>query len=96
MGQITHAVKRSGAIVPFNPDRIMNAIYRAAVAVGGRDRERAQWLTQEVVKCLEETCPDGHAPHIEEIQDAVEKILIENGHAKVVQILDRANSSLQE
>jgi uridine kinase len=83
MGQITHAVKRSGAIVPFNPDRIMNAIYRAAVAVGGRDRERAQWLTQEVVKCLEETCPDGHAPHIEEIQDAVEKILIENGHARV-------------
>ncbi|TET80704.1 MAG: hypothetical protein E3J37_10715, partial [Anaerolineales bacterium] len=37
MGKITEVVKRSGAIVPFNPDRITNAIYRAAVAVGGRD-----------------------------------------------------------
>jgi uridine kinase len=83
MSRITHVVKRSGAIVPFNSNRIVNAIYRAAVAVGGRDRERAEWLTQEVVKCLEETIPEGRTPHIEEIQDAVEKILIENGHAKV-------------
>ena len=35
---ITHVIKRTGAVVPFNPDRITNAIYRAAVAVGGRDR----------------------------------------------------------
>jgi uridine kinase len=83
MAKITHVVKRSGAIVPFNPDRIMNAIYRAAVAVGGRDRERASWLTQEVVKCLEESADDGYTPHIEEIQDIVEKVLIENGHARV-------------
>jgi uridine kinase len=83
MGQITHVVKRSGAIVPFNPDRIMNAIYRAAVAVGGRDRERARWLTQQVVELLERTTPQGHTPHIEEIQDIVEKVLIENAHAKV-------------
>ena len=83
MSKITHVVKRSGAIVPFNPDRIMNAIYRAAVAVGGRDRERALWLTQEVVKCLEQTINEGTTPHIETIQDAVEKILIENGHARV-------------
>ena len=83
MSQFTHVVKRSGAIVPFNQNRISNAIYRAAVAVGGRDRERAEWLAQEVVKCLEEAAPDGHRPHIEEIQDVVEKVLIENGHAKV-------------
>jgi uridine kinase len=83
MSKITHVVKRSGAIVPFNPDRITNAIYRAAVAVGGRDRERAKWLTGEVVKMLEERIPPGHKPHIEEIQDVVEKVLIENGHAQV-------------
>ena len=53
MNKFTHIVKRSGVTVPFNADRIMNAIYRAAVAVGGRDRERAKWLTGEVVKCLE-------------------------------------------
>lgn len=82
MPKITHVVKRSGAVVPFNPDRITNAIYRAAVAVGGRDRERAEWLTEQVVQILEATVPEGQHPHIEVIQDAVEKVLIENGHAK--------------
>ncbi len=82
MPKITHVVKRSGAVVPFNPDRITNAIYRAAVAVGGRDRERAEWVTQQVVEYLEATIPAGQTPHIEVIQDAVEKMLIENGHAK--------------
>jgi len=37
--KITHVIKRSGAIVPFNQDRIANAIYRAVVAVGGRVKE---------------------------------------------------------
>jgi len=83
MDKITHVVKRSGAIVPFNKERIINAIYRAAVAVGGRDRERAAWLADQVVDFLEEQTSDGHTPHIEEIQDIVEKVLIENGHAQV-------------
>ncbi|MFQ5398779.1 MAG: ATP cone domain-containing protein [Anaerolineae bacterium] len=83
MSRITHVVKRSGAIVPFNIERISNAIYRAAVAVGGRDRARAEWLAGEVVNRLEETIPSERPPHIEEIQDVVEKVLIENGHATV-------------
>ncbi|HEY70000.1 MAG TPA: response regulator SirA [Anaerolineae bacterium] len=83
MPKLTHVVKRSGAIVPFNIDRITNAIYRAAVSVGGRDRERAAWLAKQVVKFLEDTTPEGEHPHIERIQDAVEKVLIENQHAKV-------------
>jgi uridine kinase len=83
MTQLTHVIKRSGAIVPFNQDRISNAIYRAAVAVGGRDRQRADRLADQVVKLLEDTVPVGKQPHIEEIQDAVEKVLIENGHAAV-------------
>jgi uridine kinase len=83
MSRITHVVKRSGTIVPFNRDRITNAIYRAAVAVGGRDRQTAEGLADQVVVYLEESIPPGHSPHIEEIQDAVEKILIENGHATV-------------
>ena len=95
VGKITKVVKRSGAIVPFNPDRITNAIYRAAVAVGGRDRERAEWLAKQVVHHLEQTTPEGHTPHIEEIQDIVEKVLIENGHAKVAKeyILYREESN---
>ena len=82
MSQITHVVKRTGAIVPFNKDRITNAIYRAAVAVGGRDRSVAERLADQVVMMLEETTQEGHTPTVEEIQDVVEKVLIENGHAR--------------
>jgi len=82
MTKITHVVKRTGAIVPFNKERITNAIYRAAVAVGGRDRSIAEGLADQVVTMLEEITPPDHVPTIEEIQDVVEKVLIENGHAK--------------
>jgi uridine kinase len=86
MSRFTHVIKRSGAIVPFNVNRISNAIYRAAVAVGGRDRQRAEWLAQQVVEYMEATLPPDHTPHIEEIQDAVEKTLIEHGHAAVAKV----------
>ncbi|MBU1097829.1 MAG: response regulator SirA [Bacteroidetes bacterium] len=83
MGKITHVVKRNGAIVEFNPQRISNAIYRAAVSVGGRDKETADKLGKQVEEVIEQTFDDGYKLHIEEIQDIVEKVLIENGHAKV-------------
>ena len=83
MGNILKVQKRSGAIVNFSPDRITNAIYRAAVAVGGRDKTIAENLSRQVVAMLEEKYPVGGVPNIEEIQDMVEKVLIENGHAKV-------------
>lgn len=82
MAKITHVVKRTGAVVPFRKERITNAIYRAAVAVGGRDRSTAEGLADQVVAMLEETTPPGHIPTVEEIQDTVEKVLIENGHAR--------------
>ncbi|HBA91175.1 MAG: response regulator SirA [Chloroflexi bacterium GWB2_54_36] len=83
MRQIHQVIKRTGSIVPFNPERITNAIYRAAVAVGGRDRRTAEALTQQVIQLLEDNGSPGQIPTVEEIQDAVEKILIENGHAQV-------------
>ncbi len=83
MSRIEFVEKRTGAIVPFTPERITNAIYRAAVAMGGRDRSTAERLSQEVVEILEKTSPPGKIPTIEEIQDVVEKVLIENGHARV-------------
>ena len=82
MSRFTHVIKRNGKKVPFTPSRISNAIYRAVVAVGGRDRKTAEKLADQVVSYLEETLPGDHVPHIEDVQDAVEKILIENGHAK--------------
>ena len=83
MSRFTQVIKRSGVTVPFTPKRISNAIYRAAVAVGGRDKLTAEKLTQQVIEYLEETIPEGEIPTVEKIQDASEKILIENGHAKV-------------
>jgi len=83
MSKITHIRKRSGAMVPFKPERIQNAIYRAAVAVGGRDQETSKYLATQVVQLLELTSLENHVPNIEEIQDAVEKTLIEKGHSKV-------------
>lgn len=83
MRQLKQVVKRNGAVVPFNPERITNAIYRAAVAVGGRDRQTAEELTQQVLRYLETHAETNQLPTVEEIQDTVEKILIENGHARV-------------
>lgn len=83
MSKIKYVIKRSGAKVPFTPERISNAIYRAAVSVGGRNRQIAEDLAQQVVALLEENPNPDYTPHIEEIQDIVEKVLIENGHARV-------------
>ncbi len=83
MSKFSYVIKRSGAIVPFNPERISNVIYRAAVSVGGRDKEKAEELGKIVVEMLEATFEEGYKLHIEEIQDCVEKVLIKHGHAKV-------------
>jgi uridine kinase len=83
MSEFKSVIKRSGTIVPFRKNRIMNAIYRAAVSVGGRDKERSEFLADEVIKYLAKKFDVGSPLNIEDIQDAVEKILIENGHALV-------------
>lgn len=83
MAEIKSVIKRTGVMVPFNAERITNAIYRAAVEVGGRDRQTARQLSEQVVSLLQVNPDPGYVPHIEEIQDLVEKVLIENGHAKV-------------
>ncbi len=83
MTRFTHVIKRSGVKVPFTPNRITNAIYRAAVAVGGRDKKIAEKLASQVIEYMEESIPKNNIPTVEQIQDATEKILIENGHAKV-------------
>jgi len=92
MSKFESVVKRDESIVDFTPQRITNAIYRAAVAVGGRDKNTSKKLADEVVKILEEQTPKDENPTVEQIQDIVEKVLIENGHAKVAKafILYRA------
>jgi uridine kinase len=83
MSKIEFVTKRNGTVVPFTPQRISNAIYRAAVAVGGRDKETSEKLTLQVIEYLEQNFSSIDYPTVEDVQDAVEKILIENGHSKV-------------
>ncbi|MEM3399820.1 MAG: vitamin B12-dependent ribonucleotide reductase [Candidatus Micrarchaeia archaeon] len=81
MSLIKKIRKRDGRIVDFDPEKIANAIWKAAQSVGGKDRETAERLSQIVVKLLEEKYA-GKIPTVEEVQDVVEKVLIEEGHAK--------------
>jgi ribonucleoside-triphosphate reductase len=74
--------KRDGRIVPFDKRKIADAIFKAAQRVGGEDRKLAEDLADVVVVYLSEKFTPEHILHIEEIQDAVEKILVETGHAK--------------
>lgn len=75
--------KRDGQIVNFNPEKISLAIWKAVQAVGGNDREKAQQLAQQVVKILDKEFNNYRIPTVEDVQDVVEKVLIENGHVKV-------------
>jgi ribonucleoside-triphosphate reductase len=75
--------KRDGRVVEFNPDKITDAIFKSAVAVGGSDRAAAESATNAVVGILDIIYKDGRVPTVENVQDLVEKILIEKGHAKV-------------
>ena len=96
MNKFSHIKKRSGAVVTFKKERISNAIFRAAVAVGGRDKKAANKLANEVVEILNEDYSHERIPCIENIQDVVEKVLIKNGHSQVAKayILYR-NSNIQ-
>jgi len=74
--------KRDGRLEPFDQERITNAIWKAAKAVGGKDREKAKQLSDKVVAELQKHFGDEGVPTVEEIQDIVEKTLIEDGHAR--------------
>jgi len=78
---IRHIVKRDGRLVPFDREKIVFAVYRAAVAVGGRDRTLAELVTDDVMTLLEKRQSGASQPTVEEVQDSVEKCLIERGHA---------------
>jgi uridine kinase len=79
---IAMVIKRDGRAVPFQKEKITSAVYRAAVACGGRDKAEAELVTADVLTMLEARQGRGSWPTVEEIQDLVEKALIERGHAR--------------
>ena len=83
MPGVKEVIKRTGQVVPFNRERIVNAIYRAAVAVGTRDHAIAERLADQVTQILGDTTPPEGIPTVEEIQDIVEEVLIKNGYARI-------------
>ena len=91
MDKIRQIVKRDGRLVPFELDKISEAIFKAAQVLGGRDKQMSESLAQDVQTYLLEVCHNT-IPTVEQIQDAVEKVLIEAGHARTAKeyILYRA------
>lgn len=83
--------KRDGREVLFDENKITEAIFKAAQAVGGADKQLAMELTIEVLRFLKQRYGDDSIA-VEDVQDAVEKILIEKGHARTAKayILYRA------
>lgn len=88
---ITAIKKRDGRVVPFNIEKIADAIFKAAKEAGGNDYATALDLAGQVVEVVNETYID-EIPTVEQIQDIVEKVLVERGHAKTAKeyILYRA------
>ncbi len=77
---LMYITKRDGRKVPFNVEKIVNAIFKAAKAVGGTDYEEASRVAEEVCRLCEAKYSD--VPTVEQVQDLVEKVLIERGHAQ--------------
>ena len=91
MERIMKIIKRDGRTVEFDVDKIAGAIFKAAQVLGGKDREMSEYLAKQVELYLLEVCHNSY-PTVEQVQDAVEKILIESGHARTAKeyILYRA------
>ncbi len=86
---ITKITKRDGRSVDFDMEKITQAIYKAAQAIGGTDYDTAKALAEKVCEVIEET---SETPSVEQVQDTVEKVLIDSGHARTAKefILYRA------
>ena len=83
LSKVENIRKRNGQVVAFDQEKITRAIWAAVQAVGGRDISKAQKLSVQVVKGIRRKYEDGSVPSVEHVQDIVEKVLIEDGHAKV-------------
>lgn len=79
---ITKVLKRDGTYQDYNRNKIGEAIFKAAVACGGNDKETSMELAKQVENLLINSISSS-IPTVEDIQNTVEKVLIENRHAQV-------------
>ncbi len=83
-------IRRNGAVVPFEPNKIAVALMKAFLAVHGTQgaasasvREVVEQLTQNVVRALMRSRPGGGTFHIEDVQDQVELGLMRSSNHEV-------------
>ncbi len=83
-------IRRNGAVVSFEPNKIAVALMKAFLAVHGTQgaasasvRETVEMLTELVVRGLLRSRPGGGTFHIEDVQDQVELGLMRGGHHEV-------------
>jgi ribonucleoside-diphosphate reductase alpha chain len=83
-------IRRNGAVVPFEPNKIAVAMMKAFLAVHGTQgaasasvRETVDGLTQAVIRALVRSRPGGGTFHIEDVQDQVELGLMRGGHHEI-------------
>lgn len=76
--------KRNGEIVRFSPSKIERAIWQAAKAAGGDDRDEAKKIATQVVQEMEERFNSTITPEVEQVQDLIEKNLSKAGHDKTL------------
>src|SRR3954468_14158348 len=83
-------IRRNGAVVPFEPNKVAVALMKAFLAVHGTQgaasasvRETVDVLTETVVRGLLRSRPGGGTFHIEDVQDQVELALMRGSHHEV-------------
>ena len=83
-------IRRNGAVVPFEPNKIAVAMMKAFLAVHGTQgaasasvRQTVDELTQAVMRAMMRSRPGGGTFHIEDVQDQVELGLMRGGHHEI-------------
>ncbi|MBS3052683.1 MAG: adenosylcobalamin-dependent ribonucleoside-diphosphate reductase [Candidatus Aenigmarchaeota archaeon] len=74
--------KRDGRIVDFDKKKIADAIYKSVKATGGKDKKLVNKLSERVIELMNSELKN-EVPTVEDVQDFVERVLIEEGQAKV-------------
>ncbi len=77
---VTKVRKRDGSVVQYQQDKVAEAIWKAARAVGGQDKTKSDHVAQLVTDDLTKKYGVEGIPGVEEVQDAVERLLIKEGH----------------
>jgi ribonucleoside-diphosphate reductase alpha chain len=83
ISKVTKIKKRDGRIVDFRQEKIDDAVWKSVRSVGGRDRSLTNRLASRVIEILNKNFSESKIPSVENIQDIVEKVLMEQGHSKM-------------